>query len=156
MLSKLIWRKSDSTEFSDNLKWKHYLKMAVDEGVNIRYWRRDDSGQLTDCWWFIIHFFYFFFWFFVRSFFVRVHDLDSLSTHDFESFSPTQKWTIFKHVATFWMKCPIGTFSWLVCSTRYFYETVIETEIMSQRILPSLSIFSVIRKSLHNKLINLG
>ena len=71
-----------------------------------------------------------------------------------EPLSSSKEWSILKHVSTGRMESPIRSFARSVRSSRNLDEAVIEREIMSQRILPSLSIFSIVRKAIHDELVN--
>lgn len=94
----------------------------------------------------------------------------------FEALLTPQVAAVFEHVACHVVKCPIGAFSWPICASRhlagykrgylkefiriYYYaiahfnKAVVKWERMSNRILPSLLILSIVRKRLHDKLID--
>ena len=52
------------------------------------------------------------------------------------------------------MKSPIGSFSGSVRSSGNLDETVVETEIVTERVLPSLGVFPVVGKVVHDELVN--
>ena len=53
------------------------------------------------------------------------------------------------------MKSPIGSFSGSVRSSGNLDETVVETEIVTERILPSLSVLPVVGKVFHDEFVDL-
>lgn len=61
---------------------------------------------------------------------------------------------VFKHVVAGRVKSPKRSFTWSASLPRYFDKTVVQTQIVADRILPSLSIFTVVRKSIHNELVD--
>lgn len=60
-----------------------------------------------------------------------------------------------KHdVVTGRVQRPVVTFAWIVVGTGYFYETFIQGQVMSDRVLPALFVFSVVGKVLEDVVIN--
>lgn len=72
---------------------------------------------------------------------------------NFESLLTSKIATIFKHVTRVRMQCPETALAWLVRSSRYFEEAVVETERVTNGVLPSLLILSIVRKEVHDKLV---
>ena len=52
------------------------------------------------------------------------------------------------------MEGPVGTFARSVRPSRDLDEAVVEAEVVSQRILPSLGVLSVVWEVVHDELIN--
>lgn len=52
------------------------------------------------------------------------------------------------------MECPEAAFAGLVRAPGDFNETVVEGQVVAQGVLPALGVLSVVRKAIHNKLVN--
>lgn len=72
----------------------------------------------------------------------------------FEPLLPAQIATILKHVSRIWMQSPKAPLAGLIRRARHLEKTIIEAERMSNGILPSLLILSVIGEQVHDELIN--
>ncbi len=72
-----------------------------------------------------------------------------------EALPPTKKTSVFKHVTTARMQSPKTALAGLVRPAGDLNETVIEGEVVSQRVLPTLRVLPVIRKPVHDELVNL-
>lgn len=62
--------------------------------------------------------------------------------------------SVLKHLLTVWVQRPVVPFPWLSFLSSYFNKTVIEAQIMADRVLPALLIVVVIRKPFHDKLVD--
>lgn len=72
----------------------------------------------------------------------------------FESFGSPEERTIGKHIATFRVQTPEAALAWLTLSSGYFDETVVETKIVADRILPAWLVLLVERETLDDMVIN--
>lgn len=72
-----------------------------------------------------------------------------------EALPTPQETTILKHIEGLRMKCPVRTLSWSIRPPWYFHETIVETEIVTQGILPALGILPVVREAIRDELVNL-
>ena len=52
------------------------------------------------------------------------------------------------------MEGPVGALAWSVRSPGDLDETIIEAEVVSQRVLPALGVLSVVWEVVHDELIN--
>jgi len=52
------------------------------------------------------------------------------------------------------VKGPIGSFARSVRTPWNFDETVIEAEVVPERVLPTLSVFAIVRKVIHDKFVD--
>lgn len=66
----------------------------------------------------------------------------------------SQEATVFEHITTRWMQCPIGAFSRSIGTTRYLDKAVVEGQIVAKRVLPPLCVFAIIRKPIHYEFID--
>lgn len=53
------------------------------------------------------------------------------------------------------MEGPVSSFARSVRSARNLYEAVVEAEVVTQRVLPSLGVFSVVGEAVHNKFVDI-
>ena len=53
-----------------------------------------------------------------------------------------------------WIEHPVVAFARIVVVARYFDETFVETQIVADRVLPSLLVVAIIRKVLHDELVD--
>jgi len=74
----------------------------------------------------------------------------------FETFSASQKAAVVEHVAAGRVQCPVAALARPVRSTRQFNETVVERKIVPKRVLPALCVLTIVRKPIHDELINLA
>lgn len=72
----------------------------------------------------------------------------------FEPFAPSQETSILKHVPAAGVQSPETALTWLIWAPGDFNKTIVEGQIVSQRVLPPLSVFSIIRESIHDELVN--
>ena len=77
------------------------------------------------------------------------------SVFDFEALLSSQVAAVLEHVAAVGMQRPVGTFSRPLRTSRYLHEAIVERERMSNRVLPTLLILSIVRVSILNVLIDL-
>lgn len=61
---------------------------------------------------------------------------------------------VFEHVVTGRIECPKGAFARPAFLARYFDETVVQTQIVSDGVLPSLAVLAVVREPLHDELVD--
>jgi len=54
------------------------------------------------------------------------------------------------------MEGPVSSFARSVWTARNLYEAVVEAEVVTQRVLPSLCVFSVVGEAVHNKFVDIG
>ena len=54
------------------------------------------------------------------------------------------------------MKSPVGALAWPRMAPGYFDETVVERQIVSERVLPLLSVLAVVGKLVHDKLVDVA
>lgn len=52
------------------------------------------------------------------------------------------------------MEGPVRSLSWAVRTTRDFDETVVEAQIVSERVLPTLSVLPVVGEAVHDELVD--
>lgn len=77
-----------------------------------------------------------------------------LGTQHLEALPSPQEAAVLKHVTAVRMKSPEAAFPRLIRPTGYLDEAVVKREVVSQGILPSLGILSIIWKAIHDELIN--
>lgn len=75
---------------------------------------------------------------------------------ELETLAPAEKRAVLKHVDGVWMEGPVGTFAGSVGTSRHLQETVVERQIVTQRVLPSLRVLPVVREALHDVTIDVG
>lgn len=73
-----------------------------------------------------------------------------------EPFATSQERTVFEHVQGGRMQGPVRALARPIGHPRNLYETIIKRQIMSQRVLPTLRVPSVIRKLVADELVNVG
>lgn len=61
---------------------------------------------------------------------------------------------VLKHVNGVWIQSPVGSFTRFVIVTWHLQETFIQTQVVSNRVLPSLFILSVVREAIHDELVD--
>lgn len=74
--------------------------------------------------------------------------------HHFESLAAPQEAPVFKHITAVGMESPEAAFPRLVRSPRDLNEAVVEGKVVAQGVLPALSVFSIIRKPVHDELVD--
>lgn len=72
----------------------------------------------------------------------------------FEPFASSQETSILKHVPAAGVQSPETALARLIWAAGDFNEAVVEGQVVSQGVLPSLSVFSIIRESIHDELVN--
>lgn len=72
----------------------------------------------------------------------------------FEAFSAPQEGAVIKHIFRLWIESPIVAFARISWFTRNFDKAVVQTEIMTNAVLPRGKTLSVIGKSFHNEFAN--
>lgn len=72
----------------------------------------------------------------------------------FEPFAASQETSILEHVPTAGVQSPETALTWLVWASRDFNKAVVEGQVVAQGVLPPLSVFSIIRESIHDELVN--
>lgn len=75
-------------------------------------------------------------------------------TQDFESFAASEETSILEHVPAAGVQRPEAALTWLVWAPGDLDETVVKRQVVSQGVLPPLRVFSVIRESIHDELVN--
>jgi len=73
-----------------------------------------------------------------------------------KSFLTSKVTTVLKHVTRIRMERPKRSFSWLVWGPWDFDEAIVEGQRVTNRILPSLLVLTIIRKEVHDELIDLA
>lgn len=71
-----------------------------------------------------------------------------------EAFAAAEEASVREHVECFGMEGPVGALSGSVGATRNFHEAVVEAEVVTERVLPSLRVGSVIWKSVGDVSVN--
>lgn len=74
--------------------------------------------------------------------------------HHFESLAAPQEAPVFKHVSAAGMESPEAAFARLIRSPRDLDEAVVEGKIVAKGVLPALCVFPIIRKTVHDELVN--
>jgi len=74
--------------------------------------------------------------------------------HHFESLAAPQEAPVFEHVTAAGMESPEAAFPRLVRSSRDLNEAVVEGKVVAQGVLPALRVISIIRKPVHDELVN--
>lgn len=73
-----------------------------------------------------------------------------------ETLSATQQRSVLEHVNGVGVEGPVGAFARAIGTTWHFEETVVERQIVTERILPTLGVLPVVRKTLHDVAVNVG
>jgi len=73
-----------------------------------------------------------------------------------KSFLTAKVTTVLKHVTRIRMERPKRSFSWFVWSPRDFDEAIVEGQRVTNGILPSLLILTIVGKEIHDELIDLA
>jgi hypothetical protein len=73
-----------------------------------------------------------------------------------EPLSAPQEAAVLEHVPTHWMQGPVAALARPVWAAWDLDKTVIEGQVMSQRVLPSLRVLPVIREPIHDELVDLA
>lgn len=73
-----------------------------------------------------------------------------------ESLSSSQEAAVLEHVAAVGVQGPEGALSRLVRSSRDLDEAVVEAQVVSQAVLPSLGVLPVVGESLHDELVDVA
>lgn len=81
---------------------------------------------------------------------------DRLFLLAFEAFLSSQVTAVLEHVAGIWVKGPETAFARLIRRARNLQKAVVETERMSNRVLPSLLVLPIVGKQVHDELIYLA
>lgn len=66
---------------------------------------------------------------------------------ELKAFASSQQRSVGEHVECFRMESPVRSLSGSVWSTRNFHEAIVKTQIVTKRVLPPLSVGSVVGKS---------
>lgn len=74
--------------------------------------------------------------------------------HHLEALAASQETSVLEHVAAAGMERPEAALAGLVRAAGDFNETVVEGQVVAQGVLPALGVLSVVRKTIHNKLVN--
>lgn len=77
-------------------------------------------------------------------------------TQHLKSFAASQETSVLEHVSAAGVQSPEAALTWLVWAAGDFDEAVVEGQVMTQGVLPPLSVFSVIRESIHDELVDLA
>lgn len=72
-----------------------------------------------------------------------------------EPFPPAEKGPVFKHGNGLRMECPVGAFSRAVRASGNLDEAVVEAEVVSKTILPTLGVLAVVWEVVHDELIDI-
>lgn len=64
-----------------------------------------------------------------------------------ESLPPSQEAAVVKHPLARWVECPIVAFAWISRFTGHLHETVVERQVVSNRVLPRWKLFAVVWKT---------
>ena len=71
-----------------------------------------------------------------------------------ETASSPQIGAVVKHVVRVGIECPIGSLARFLVVTRHLDETFVERQIMTDRVLPALFILPIVRKTIHDELVD--
>lgn len=101
-------------------------------------------------------------WFDIDQFFVHhrltLYRLFFLSERVFllEATTTAQEWTVVEHTSWVRIECPVAAFARFFVVARHFDEALVQTEIVSDGILPALLVISVVRIFVHDVLIDVA
>lgn len=73
-----------------------------------------------------------------------------------ETLAAAEEGAVLEHVDGVRMEGPVGPFARSVRPSGHFEETVVEGQVVSQRILPPLSVLPVVRETFHDVAIDIG
>lgn len=73
-----------------------------------------------------------------------------------KSFAASQETSVFEHVSAARVQSPEAALTWLVWAPRDLDKAVVEGQVVSQGVLPPLGVFSVVRESIHDELVDLA
>lgn len=77
-------------------------------------------------------------------------------TQHFESFAASQETSVLEHVSAAGVQSPEAALTWLVWAPGDLDKAVVEGQVVSQGVLPPLGVFSVVRESIHDELVDLA
>ena len=85
-----------------------------------------------------------------------LHTLQSLlhKLGHLESLPAAQEASVFEHIPAHGMQRPVAAFPRPVRSARYLDKAIIERQVVSERVLPPLRVLPVVRKPVHDELVN--
>lgn len=89
---------------------------------------------------------------------LTLHRLLFLSQRVFllEATTTSQEWTVVEHTSWVRIECPVAAFARFFVVARDFDEALVQTEIVSNGILPALLVISVVRIFVHDVLIDVA
>ena len=73
-----------------------------------------------------------------------------------EALPAAQQGTVLEHGNGLGVEGPVGALARHVVAPRHLNETIVETQVVSQRVLPSLGVVSVVGKVVHDELVDVG
>lgn len=79
-----------------------------------------------------------------------------LHPQELETLSATQEAAVLKHVSTVWMQGPEAALARLVGAAGDLDKAVIEREVVTERVLPALSVLAVIRETVHDEFVDVA
>ena len=75
---------------------------------------------------------------------------------EFEAFPAAQQRPVLEHGDGLWVERPISPLARSIRPPGHFDEAVVKAEVVPERVLPPLGVFAVIRKVVHDELVDVG